>query len=88
MIYTKTPDKRKKTGPDMEYSGVGGGDQLITSDVLHSDPLKVSDHVNETLQILRNVLEGDYAAISKRLATGMMSCCLRLVRYRRCTFLF
>ena len=31
---------------------------------------QVANHVTETLQILRNVLEGDYAAISKRLATG------------------
>ena len=69
MIYTKTPEKRKKIGSSTDIDSPYPG-ELIHNDVLHSDPLKVSDHVNETRQILRNVLEGDYAAISKRLATG------------------
>lgn len=71
MIYTKTPDKRKKISSSSEPHLTDN----LHPDLLHSDPLKVANHVTETLQILRNVLERDYAAISKRLATGqsMMS---------------
>lgn len=68
MIYTKTPDKRKKTSTSSDPHS-----DLIYhhhDNLLHSDPLKVADHVTEGLQIIRNVMEGDYAAISKRLATG------------------